>query len=369
MAAAPIPPDESRRLAILDEYAVLDTPPEEAFDDITFLASAICETPIALISLIDDNRQWFKSRLGLGTPHTHRDYSFCAYAILEPDQLMVVPDATADARFASNPFVVSEPSIRFYAGAPLVTSEGDALGTLCVLDHKPRRLSNEQKRALRALSKQVLAQLELRRHVAALERRASAGERYKRALEQHRRRLEETVRETTELSLTDDLTGIGNRRALEAQLRAACAGLEAGDGVLSVAMIDVDRFKDVNDAAGHLAGDEVLTHIAAVLDVEARDGDSVGRFGGDEFLVILPGADAAGANLVAERMRRAVEHAGGPAASVTLSVGLATVHRPVDIHTLIDLADRALYQAKAGGRNQVATAIDIAEQEMADRAG
>lgn len=159
---APHPASEAQRLHALHQHRILDTAAERAFDDFTLLAATICETPISLVSLVDNHRQWFKSRLGLHAEQTSRDVAFCAYAILTPETL-IVEDALTDQRFADNPLVTSDPNIRFYAGAPLITAEGHALGTLCVIDTRPRQLSPMQRQALEILRGAVVAQIELRR--------------------------------------------------------------------------------------------------------------------------------------------------------------------------------------------------------------
>jgi anti-sigma regulatory factor (Ser/Thr protein kinase) len=159
--------NEAERLKALRQYRILDTDPEQAFDDLTLIASQICGVPIALISLVDEDRQWFKSRVGIEVRETSRSVSFCAHAILQQG-IFTIADASKDARFCDNPFVQGDPHIRFYAGAPITTQDGYALGTLCVIDYVPRELTDEQKNALRALQRQVAAQLELRRNLEEL---------------------------------------------------------------------------------------------------------------------------------------------------------------------------------------------------------
>lgn len=160
--------NETERLAALQRYHILDTAPERAFDDLAMLASHICGTPMALITMVDADRQWFKSRIGITPSETSRTISFCAYAIQQHD-LFIIPDTRADARLRDNPLVTGDPHIRFYAGAPLVTPDGHALGTLCVVDRVTRTLTKDQVEALDALRRQVQSQLELRRHVFRLE--------------------------------------------------------------------------------------------------------------------------------------------------------------------------------------------------------
>lgn len=164
----PLLPNEADRLRALADYHILDTQPEQAFDDLTALAAQICGCQIALVTLVDGSRQWFKSRVGLEVTETPREHSFCAHAIAKPTELLVVPDATNDPRFRHNPYVVGDPNLRFYAGAPLVTPDCTGLGTLCVIDRAPKQLTDPQLKALRILSRQVSYLLELRRVTRAL---------------------------------------------------------------------------------------------------------------------------------------------------------------------------------------------------------
>jgi len=196
---APLPENERQRLETLERYQILDTLPEQAYDDIALLASRICGTPVAAISLVDAERQWFKSRVGLDPTETPRDVAFCAHAILRPGEILEVPDATLDPRFADNALVRRAPRIRFYAGAPLVAPNQLPLGTLCVIDQTPRELSDEARESLWALARQVMSQLELRSHVSLLEQRTTQLESARVELERKQVALKQTQREQLEL--------------------------------------------------------------------------------------------------------------------------------------------------------------------------
>jgi len=190
--SAPTSSAESARVAALDRYAILDTEPEQAFDDLVVLAAHVCKAPIAMLSLVDDHRQWFKSKVGVEIRETPRETSFCAHAI-QQQELFIVPDTWKDARFRENPMVLDEPHIRFYAGAPLINEEGFALGTLCVIDRQPRELDEAQKDALKSLSRLALGQMELRRNLRLLKDALNDRTREEHARELELKRLEEKL--------------------------------------------------------------------------------------------------------------------------------------------------------------------------------
>lgn len=193
-----MPNNEARRLKVLWQYEVLDTVPEEIFDNLTELAARICEAPIALISLVDESRQWFKSKVGLSLQETSRDVSFCAYAIQQSD-LFIVPDTLKDKRFSENPLVKSDPKIRFYAGAPLVTADGYALGTLCVIDKVPRTLRADQQQALTILARHIVSQLELRQRSKELVKARENDKAQRTEIEELRAELEKVRRKLARL--------------------------------------------------------------------------------------------------------------------------------------------------------------------------
>lgn len=191
-APKPMQTNDAERVATLEKYAILDTEPEKAFDDLTLLASFICKTPIAYISLIDEDRQWFKSKIGITVSETPRDVAFCSVAIQQPD-VFVVPDTLQDERFRNNPLVTSEPRVRFYAGAPLITEEGYALGTLCIVDRRPREFTAEQGETLRALSRLVLAQMEFRRNLILLKEALNDRTKEEHARERELQKIQQTL--------------------------------------------------------------------------------------------------------------------------------------------------------------------------------
>ncbi len=281
---APLPENETERLAALRGLGILDTLPELAYDELCALAAYICQAPIALISFVDEDRQWFKSRVGWSAGETCREVAFCAHAILQPD-LLVVPDTRADERFANNPLVTSPPGIRFYAGAALVTAEGHALGTLCVLDHKPRELTAEQTRALRALSHQVVAQLRLREQLTEQRRINDELARANEALQTEvalRRRAEQALRESEQC--LDLAMRVSRQGPWEADLVAnrvtatnRILGLPDGTATISLEVCGALVHPDVV-AARAAAVDDVISRRSATYKAEYRMRDGKGQW-------------------------------------------------------------------------------------------
>jgi len=189
---APITSADAARVAALNRYAILDSEPEQSFDDLVILAAHICKMPMAMLSLVDDHRQWFKSRFGVQVRETPREISICTHAIQQSD-LFIVPDTLQDPRFRENPLVTGEPHVRFYAGTPLVNEDGFALGTLCVLDREPRELEVDQKEALNALGRLALRQMELRLNLELLKEALNDRTREEHARELELKRLEEKL--------------------------------------------------------------------------------------------------------------------------------------------------------------------------------
>ncbi len=345
------PANEEARLAALRSYAILDTAPEDAFDDLVRIASAICGVPMASVSLVDRDRQWFKAQMGLEDKETSRDSAFCAHAILAPDDVMVVRDALEDVRFHDNPLVRGNPNIRFYAGAPLVDAEGQALGTLCVLDRQPRELTAHQLEALNALSRQVAKLLELRRVSRALSLQLEDRHWYETQLHDYQEHLESLNADLVEQTRTDTLTGLPNRRAFAAALDEA---LSRGRRC-SVALLDIDHFKIVNDTHGHAVGDRVLVEVAEQLRSAAGGRGTIARYGGEEFVWLLPDADPAQAELACQHLCQAVRFA-SMALPVSISIGLAHGRPEEERAPLLERADGALYTAKRNGRDRVEVA-------------
>jgi diguanylate cyclase (GGDEF)-like protein len=350
--------DELKRLDELRSYAVLDTEAEQAYDDVVRLASFICNTPIALISLIDEDRQWFKAKVGLNDMETPRGQAFCSHAINHPDAIMEVRDALLDTRFSGNPLVTGEAGVRFYAGAPLITASGAALGTVCVIDRVPRQLTDAQTEALKALSRQVVQLLALRRANAELALLSRAHASRQRELEAVQLELQQLNIELSRQTQTDALTGLNNRRAFDSVLGYEVERTVRAQSTLALLMVDVDHFKAYNDQFGHVAGDEALKAIAVAIKSQARAYDHVARYGGEEFAVVLPDAGPMEMQAVAERIRMAVNALTSLHRPVTVSVGAALCDGTRSAQNLVDRADQALYQAKQDGRNRVHIASD-----------
>ena len=322
----PIPADEDQRLRDLQRYALLDTPADPHFERLVRLASAVLQMPIALVSLVDRDRQWFLARHGLDVEETPRRMAFCAHTIAGND-ILVVPDALEDPRFQGNPLVLEAPRIRFYAGAPLRSPQGHNLGTLCVIDQQPRSFEPEQVALLELMADLVMRELQLRQH-----------------------------------SMQCPVTGLYTRSAFFqfGEQEVERARREARP--LSLFNFDIDDFRQINNRWGHRAGDQVLLDVCRAARSQLQSDDLFGRIGDEEFSILLVDTDLGQALQVAEQVR---EHIGALRGvfdhsdyQPRISGGITRLAS--DDRGFADLfyrADQALYLAKGNGRNQIASLV------------
>jgi diguanylate cyclase (GGDEF)-like protein len=309
-------PDEAKRLAALHALQILDTEPEERFDRITRLAQRLFDTRMSAITLIDSDRQWFKSEVGLGEKENGLADSFCAHAIVDSPDAMVVGDARTDPRLADNPMVLNDPSLRFYAGQPIAAPGGEPLGTLCVFDDRSRDVTDFDTEALAELAAMVEAE------IASLS-----------------------------LAIGDELTGLSNRRGFEMLGERLLAAAKRLDLPVSAIYADLDNLKPINDTHGHEAGDKALTEAATVLAGSMRASDLIARLGGDEFCALLVGAAATAAPTLIGRVQEAIAERNAAADDpwqLAMSLGLAEdpPGTEVDLWDLVKRADTEMIAAK-----------------------
>lgn len=318
--------NEEKRLQTLRDYRVLDTEKEDRFDELTLLASRICDTPISLISLVDEGRLFFKSNVGIDVREIPSNHSFCL-EVISKRQPIIVKDAKEDDRFRHNPLVHGEPFFKFYAAAPLLAPNGYAIGTLCVIDYIPRNINLEQMEALEILSRQVITQLELDAQV-----------------------------------IHDPLTGLFNRRYADEVLASEFKRMKRKSKPLGIILLDIDHFKNINDKYGHQVGDTVLKLFSGELTDKIRHEDVVCRVGGEEFLIILPEASLDVTRDRAEKIRKSINHMdlvhdNKPIKPITVSAGVAVYpEHGASVDDLMRVVDKALYKAKDQGRNKVVAA-------------
>ncbi|HAN45958.1 MAG TPA: GGDEF domain-containing protein [Cyanobacteria bacterium UBA8156] len=310
-----VPDDDLIRVATLRSLGVLDTPPEERFDRLTRMARRLFGVPIALVSLVDENRQWFKSRVGLDMDEASRDTSFCGHAILGSD-VFIIPNAVEDERFADNPVVVNEPHIRFYAGCPLRAPNGQKLGTLCIIDRQPRNFEKEDLEALVDLASMV-----------------------------------EQEFSSFRLASMDELTNISNRRGFMLLAQHSLHFCVREKLSATLMFIDLDNFKPINDRFGHAEGDRALTVFADLLKSTFRDSDIVGRLGGDEFAVLLANHSKEETEKTVARLCQSltkINQESNRGYNITFSYGVvafdADNHRTID--ALLEDGDKLMYQTK-----------------------
>lgn len=350
MLEAPMPENEVERLCALQQTHLLDSPIEERFERITRLVCRLLQVPVAMITLVDGKRQWFKSAQGTEVTETPREIAFCGHTILS-DQVFMVTDARKDARFADSPLVTGPEEVVFYAGHPLKGSDGSRVGALCAVDHKPREFSEDDLQTLRDLA--ALAELEIGV--------TSMGHSHKELLGQ--------VDAAGLRNLTDPMTRIWNSEGIMELLKRDHGRALVTRQRLAVMMVDVDHLKLINDTHGQAVGDEVLRQVAKRLLGSVREYDAVGRIGGEEFLIVMPlKPDSAKVETIAARVCDRMEEMALLTSvgrlKVTISVG--AVDEAVECRSTIDellrSAEEALHLAKHGGRNRSEVVLTSMEQ-------
>jgi len=318
MKVSPKPENETQRLQSLRALNILDTSPEERFDRLTRLARVVCRTPIAVVSLVDEHRQWFKSIVGLDARETPRDISFCGHAIMG-QTTMKVENALEDPRFAKNPLVLEEPNIRAYAGAPLRLPNGVALGTLCVIDTKVRVFSEEDLSALEDLA-----------------------------------RLVENELLAVEMTSLDELTMLPNRRGFQLMASYVIDRSNRHGEPICAVMIDIDDFKLINDRYGHQEGDRALREFSATLRGTFRKTDVIARLGGDEFVMLVQGHQQQVVELFQRFSARLQDNLNTQHLTFTTQYSLGIVEydrqRHSDLAALLSEADGLMYQNKSARR-------------------
>lgn len=352
---------EEARLAAVARLRLLDTLPERIYDDLAQVARSLAGTAFAAITLIDRDRQFLKARIGFEATETPRSTAICDTAIRQPDQILEVEDARADPRFAEFATVVGEPYIRLYAGAPLLSRDGHALGTLCVFDPAPGRLSDDQRLGLQALARQVMHLFELRARNRELRLALSSQRERQQELAQTQRELVSANLQLLREARQDPLSGLMNRRGLDEFEQRVDEGGFPRHLEYTVLVLDVDHFKAINDGHGHAVGDEVIRALGAIICSSVRGEDLAFRLGGEEFGVVMPGAGTEAAQRVAERVRARCASGEETPLAFRLSGGIASGRvGEGPLSEVLERADRALYRAKRGGRDRVelATAGD-----------